>query len=182
MNNGPAAGPAAGLVCCFFIFGFAIALFFSAAILMVAVGIANKCLPQSAGREDPDDYRGDWNSYERLQRRIGGPAIPSPTFGWAMIIVFVTLIIQFGVGFAMGIAAGAGAGGKMPNQQAMLTLQCFSMIVGFFVGVGLRGTMLPTSLGRAFLVSLFEGLIWFAITVAIVVALLAAGVAMPALK
>lgn len=178
MNNGPAAG----LVCCFIIIGFAIALFISAAILMAAIGIANKILPQSASREDRDDYGGDWNSYERLQRRIGGPAIPPPTFGWAMIIVFVTMLVQFGVGLAMGFVAGAGAGGKMPNQQAMLTLQCFSMIVGFFVGVGLRGTMLPTSLGRAFLVALFEGLIWFVITVAIVVALIAAGVGMAGLK
>jgi len=167
MNNGAALG----LGCIIIIVAILIGLCIAALILMAAVWIANKCLSQPASRhyiDDYDDYEDDWE-YERPRRRRrgGGAAIPPPNFGWAVLIVFVTAIVQFGVAFAMGFVAGMG--GAAGNQQAMLGLQCCSYIVGFFIMAGMCSAMLPTTFARACLVALFDYLISLALAIIIAV-------------
>lgn len=168
MNNGAFL---AGM-CVGFIVFFLIALSIGALILMGAVWIANKCLPQPASRhyiDDYDDYEDDWE-YERPRRRqrSGSPAIPPPNFGWAMLIVFVNAVAGVIVSVPINLALGVGMAG-MGNKDPMMGLlsSLIQLPIGFFILAGLATAMLPTSFLRACLVVLFYYLIIFAISLLI---------------
>lgn len=187
-----------GCVC--LIFGLLLALLIYSVLLRFAVFIANKCLGDSGGGSGRrNDYEDDWDDYDRPRRR--GPAIPEPDLGKGMGISFVVLIIQFVIGFALALVVGVGMGaagggggfgggaGKNPfgpqpgaDPTAQLLLNCFSAVIGFVVWCGVLTLMLPTSFGRAALVTLFLYLMLITIGVVIVGIIVVAGVGMGGLR
>jgi hypothetical protein len=92
--------------------------------------------------------------------------VPEPGFGRALLITFVTLLVQVAVGFVIGLVLGTGAAaaqnaGAGPAVQLLPSL--ISLPVGFLVMSGMLTAMLPTSFPRALLVALLEYLIMIAI-------------------
>lgn len=167
-GGGPDGAFILGMICGGIVI-FLIALAISAVILRAAVWAANKCLPQPRSRYD-DDYD-DWDDdYDRPRRRRRGrasTAIPTPSMGHAMGIVFVNGIIGFVIGFVIGLMFGLAGLANNPGGQIML--QGLNLGVGFLVAASVLTMMLPTTFPRACLVVLFQYLIAIAIAIVIVV-------------
>jgi hypothetical protein len=105
---------------------------------------------------------------------VGGPkspsAVPEPTMGRAMGIVFVTLLVNFAVSFGVGLVVGGGAaaaGGD--TQMAGIIAQLVSIPISFLVMAGMLTALLPTTFPRALLVALLEFAISIVIGIGIVV-------------
>jgi hypothetical protein len=162
-------------MCIVLLIAIPVGLLIGALILRAAVWLANKCLPQPRARYyDEDDYEDEWDSYDRPRRtRRGGgrAAIPEPTLGRAMLIVFVVWIANVVVGFMMGFVAGAG--GLVRNQAGMVGLQGCSLVINFLIAASILTPMLPTTFPRACLVVLFQFLIGLVIVIIIVVPIVA---------
>jgi hypothetical protein len=183
-----------------------IGLMIGAAILRGAVSLANACLgpDRSKTSYDDDEYTDYERRYERPTRRYPatntGGLIPEPGLGYGMVIVLVNAFAQFAIGAVMAIglmavAGGAGGGGQRfgagkrgfgdgggGNDALELMMNLLSIPVGFIVTSGVLTMMLPTSFGRACLVTLFQYLIMIAIGVVIFVVLFAAVGGMQGLK
>lgn len=100
-----------------------------------------------------------------------GFGIPEPTFGRACLIVFVNGLVAFGIGIVLGlIGGGVGVGQR--------EIQVVAQFLGIVVSIVVYQAMLPTTIGRAALVWLFQLLIILAIVVVIVAVLFATGFAM----
>ncbi|MFO0823504.1 MAG: hypothetical protein U0792_10370 [Gemmataceae bacterium] len=187
----------AAFVCVAMLLAIPIGLMIGAAILRGAVSLANACLgPDRSKTSYYDDEFTDYERrYERPSRRYQetntGGLIPEPGLGYGMVIVLVNAFAQFAVGVVMAIglmavAGGAGGGqgfgagkrgfgdGDGGNDAMALMMNLLSIPVGFIVTSGVLTMMLPTSFGRACLVTLFQYLIMIAIGVVIFVVLLAA--------
>lgn len=178
------------------IFALLVILLIYSVLLRLAVFVANKCLGDSGGgSRRRDDYEDDWDDYDRPARRRG-PAIPEPDLGKGMGIAFVVIIIQFVIVFAlalvigvgMGAAGGGGGGGGFGgggaknnpfgpqpgvDPTAQLLLNCFSVILGFLIWSGILTAMLPTSFGRAALVTLFLHIFLFVLWLLVFVGVVA---------
>jgi hypothetical protein len=184
-----------------------IGLMIGAAILRGAVSLANACLgPDRSKTSSYDDEYTDYEGrYDRPSRRYretnSGGLIPEPGLGYGMVIVLVNAFAQFAIGMVMAIglmavAGGAGGGGGQGfgagkrgfgdggggNDALELMMNLLSIPVGFIVTSGVLTMMLPTSFGRACLVTLFQYLIIIAIGVVVVVVLFAAVGGMGGLK
>jgi ABC-type antimicrobial peptide transport system permease subunit len=159
------------------VIGLGIYILIGALVLRAACWISNKCLPQPQPRyDDDDDYddrdRDDDYDDRPVRRRRGRApltAIPEPNFGKACGIVAVNVLIQMAIGFVLGMMMGAGGlrGGGIGAAQVL------NVVIGFFITAMLCTAMLPTTFGKACLVSLFNFLIWLLIGVIVVVALIA---------
>ncbi|MBL8811720.1 MAG: hypothetical protein JNM43_16240 [Planctomycetaceae bacterium] len=95
-----------------------------------------------------------------------GTGVPTPDFGRACLIVFVNGLANFAVGVVLGLVMGGGEA------------RILSQLLGIGVSIFVYQNMLPTTLGRAALVWLFQFLIVVAIVIVIVVILLMTGVAL----
>jgi len=85
----------------------------------------------------------------------GGEGVPEPPMGRAMGIMFVTALVNGAAGFVLGmVVGGAAAAGGAQGQGAAVTAQLASLPVGFLVMAGMLSAMLPTTFGRAILVTL----------------------------
>jgi hypothetical protein len=151
------------------LFALPIGLLIGAAILRGGVHFANKCIPSDRDRYYDDD---EWDDYDRPKRRRRGSsaAIPEPSIGKAMGIVFVNFIINFVVSIPISIVLGVGMGARGAGREdpAMsLIASLIQLPISFLVAAGVRTMMLPTSFPRACLVVLFEYLIVLAICVII---------------
>lgn len=174
MRNGDAA---IGVLCVIALVAIPIGLLIGAVILRAACWAANKCLPQPSSRyDDDDDYDWDEDDRPRRRRRSSAKAIPEPSMGQAMGIVFVNFIISFVVGGAIGFVVGAG--GMARDPAAVIAMQGINLVLGFFIAAGVITAMLPTTFPRACLVVLFQYLIVLAIAIVIMVPLLVLGFAL----
>lgn len=134
-------------------------------ILRTAVVLTNKVL----GGAEPSDlaFYDEPSGYRRYPRTPAGLAIPVPTPGRAMGILLLVGVVDFAV--RCGIMMAAGFGGGNDGMAALITLP-----VSLVVHVALLPSLLPTGLGRAFLVLVFQ----FVIVVLICVVIGAAFVAL----
>jgi hypothetical protein len=98
--------------------------------------------------------------------------VPSPGMGLAMVIVFIRYVLQVGVSMAMQFAGGMNPlamdrpGASMLTEaqvESYLVTWLITLPVSFIVGSALLSSLLPTSFGRACLVSLLECVIVFVI-------------------
>jgi hypothetical protein len=137
-----------------------IGLWIGSFILRSAVGLTNKVL---GGAEPTDlDFYGESPDYRsgRFQSPTRtGLATPVPSPGKAMGIVFFIWLVDAVVQFGIMMAAGAGSalgnrGGNGGLGQAMAVL--IAIPVSFVVHTVMLSSLLPTSLGRAFLIMVFE--------------------------
>jgi hypothetical protein len=166
-------------VLCVLVVALPIGLLIGAAILRAAVSLANKVV--GGGRKSSDRWDDEYGDYDdddyrprRRGRRDDGGAIPEPTLGRGMLIVFVNGIVNFVVGFVLGLMIAAAMPNK-PTETVQLVANVIGLPIGFLTAAGLLTVMLPTTFPRACLVVLFQYLIVFAIVAVIVVALLAVG-------
>jgi hypothetical protein len=167
--------------CAAFLFGIFVVFFLVAVILRAAVWMTNTCTGASS-RPAPidDDEEEDWDAYDRPRRPPSQTAIPEPGVFKGMAITLVVLAVDFIVFVILGVvleAVGGGRGGfgrrgRDPGFE-FLGWVC-SITLGFVVWAGLLSGLLPTSFGRACLVTLFVYLIFFAIFLVVGVILVAA--------
>lgn len=170
-------GDAIGVMLCVLVFALPLGLLIGAVILRAAVSFANKCLPQPTRRyyDDDEDDWGDWDDEDRPRRgrrRAHGKAIPEPSMGQAMLIVFVGAVVGFVASIPINVAMGAGVagvGGNDPRPQLLASL--IQLPIGFLINAGVLTAMLPTTFPRACLVVVFEYLIAIAIALIIAVPL-----------
>lgn len=81
--------------------------------------------------------------------------VSEPPFGRAMWIMFITSLVQAAVSFVIGlIIGGAGAARGASERQAAMTAQLIAFPVGLVVMSGMLSSLLPTTFGRALMVSL----------------------------
>ncbi len=94
--------------------------------------------------------------------------VPSPGFGWAMVIFLVNGLVGAVVGFVIGFGFGVVAQQMMlpPLQTAILT-QAVAIPVGFLINAAFTSIMLPTTFGRSCLVVLIQYLIMLLIVVVV---------------
>jgi hypothetical protein len=100
-----------------------------------------------------------FNSMAGGDERRGG--VPEPEFGRAMLITFVTFLVQTGVQMVIGFVTGAGAAAAEQAKPgaggpAQLMASLIALPVGFLVMAGMLTAMLPTSFPKALLVALLE--------------------------
>ncbi|VTR92273.1 unnamed protein product [Gemmata massiliana] len=181
------AGAALGFVCIILVIGIPIGLMIGAALLMGAIALANKCLPQPHSRYD--DYEDAWDDYEgagdneppsRSRKRNTKTAIPPPSLGHAVMIVFVNGIIGFVVNKVFEIAMQGVGANDLPT---LLVILAFNLTITFLISAGVLTQMLPTTFPRACLVVLFEYLIALAIVLIFVVPIaLNAGIGMAGMR
>jgi len=183
-------GAGIGLLICMVPVFFGVGVLIGAVIFRAAVNLANKVVGgRSSGPTNtqfgyPSDSFGtgggsldESNPFATPTTRTiavdasVGNGIPEPTFGRACLIVFVNGLVAFGIGIILGfigVAAGMGQG----------EIRLVSQILGIVVAIVVYQAMLPTTLGRAALVWLFQLLIIFAIVLVIVAVVFATGFAL----
>ena len=131
MPEGAAVG---GLLCALAIF-VAVGTLIGAVFLRAAVALYNKL---AGGASSPS-------------------SVPEPTFGKAMWITFAASVAQFVVGSLISLATGGGAtaaGGR--GQEVDVVAQ---LIVSLLIMAGVLSAKLPTTFGRAILVTLCDMLL-----------------------
>jgi hypothetical protein len=110
-----------------------------------------------------------------MYNRFAGPTsqVPEPDLGRAMLIVFVTFLVNLLAGFAVGVVFGLGAAGH-PDQNTKIIANFASLPVSFLVMAGMLSSMLPTTFGRAalvticqYVISLLIGLVIAAVAIAV---------------
>lgn len=167
---------ALGLVCVGVIVAVPLCLLLGAVLLRTGIALANLCLGGGAASAPPpdDDY-----SYEDYRRPRGrgdrtAPGVPAPGIGRCMVIVLVVWLANVGGGIFLGLmmlAAGGAAAAKDPNNELVMNL--VSLPIGFVITSLVQSGMLPTSFGRACLVTVFEYVISFALAIALVAVMFA---------
>lgn len=184
-------GAALGFVCVALLLAIPVGLLIAAVIFRGAVSLTNMCVGGGqAPPADPyeDEYESDYRR-PRYGRYKADTGVPMPSIGQAMLIVFLSgvanfviqLVIVFGVMAVMGGPAPNPQAGFGANQQvgfgargaggngAEIVANLISLPTTFFVASLISSGMLPTSFGRACLVTLFQYLIVFAIVIGIVI-------------
>jgi len=151
---------------CGLIFILAICLTIGAVLLRASIGVTNWLLGAKKSQEIEEDLseieipsddstrpHDSTNPYESprslalttARRKIGGDAIPEPSFGRACVISLIYIVLPILVIIPFGLLGNAGGGNPIGVQIA-------SQIVGFSVFVMTLIVMLPTSFGRATLI------------------------------
>lgn len=158
-----------------------------AVTLWASVWIANKCLGKSDEYDRPAPSGGEWDNDDRPERRRG-TAIPEPSFAHVMaisfLVVFASVVVDVVIALALGAGVGA-AGGNGNNNRfipqggelaVLLLAVCVDLVTGFLIWSGALTVLLPTSFGRAVLVTVFVHLMQVAIgTVAVLCAFAVTG-------
>lgn len=140
-----------------------------AVVLRGGVSIANRMLGPQTPVTRPFEERGSGGDYDPdnpfaaprvqsvAQESPSHQAIPTPKFGWAVLIVFVSFVVYsalrfVGVLLLIRVPPIGSVGVAFGFQALTLALQ-------FVLWSAIRKWMLPTSFGKAALVTVFEFLI-----------------------
>ncbi|MDY3562957.1 hypothetical protein R5W23_004440 [Gemmata sp. JC673] len=151
--------PAAGLVAVLCVAGvmLPVALWIGSVILRAAIGLTNKVV----GGSTPDlTYYDEPEGYRRYRQDPSELAIPMPSTGKAMGILLVVGLVDFVVRVAIGMAAALNGGDG--SMAALIALP-----VSVVVQVTMLSSLLPTTLGRAVVVLVFQFVIVMLIAAAI---------------
>jgi hypothetical protein len=101
--------------------------------------------------------------------------VPEPGFGKALGIVVLNAIASAAAGFPVGMIVGLwGQASGIDEKTTQAVAGLISLPIGFLVMGGLLTLMLPTSFGRALLVTLLQYVVIFLI--ALVIGIIAAAV------
>jgi hypothetical protein len=132
-------------------------------------------------QERPDKDYGDFQEPDRdlgIRRAVG---VPEPELLKAMGIVLAIGVANFVANFCIGLALGGAAaplgqlgGGRGVDPMAALLANLVTIPIDFLIQAALLSAMLPTSFGKAALVSLIQILIVMAIGAVLVLAFLGA--------
>src|SRR5262245_20193806 len=103
-------------------------------------------------------------------------AVPEPTYGEGVGIIFFTMIAYSVAGFVAAFAIGFGCAlAGLEQQQAGLYARIVFMPLALLVVSGMFSSMLPTSFFRALLIAVCYIVIWILIVAAILVGMFAFG-------
>ncbi|MCY3021969.1 MAG: hypothetical protein NTW87_23405 [Planctomycetota bacterium] len=103
-----------------------------------------------------------------LRLACGLVAAPQPTFGRAMVIVFMSWLANVAVSFVVALLAGVSmAAGGAPGTKGV------SVVLGALVSAAVYSSMIPTTFGKGLLIWLAQLVIAFVIAVIAVVIILA---------
>jgi hypothetical protein len=139
---------ALGGMLCALVVGLLVGIVLGAAILRAACSLYNKLI---GGRDMPG-------------------AVAEPPFGKAAGIVVVIGLVNLVVGLGLGLAIGIGGAAMGANPQALQVItQLLSLPIGFLVAAGMLAAMLPTTFGRAVVVTLLQYVIVLVIVVGVLV-------------
>ncbi len=112
-----------------------------------------------------------------LFNRMSTDRVPEPSFGKAMLIVFVAMLVNMILSFLLTAVLGIGGAATNADQQSMgLVVNLISLPLSLLVMAFMVSSMLPTTFGKGFLISLLYLLV--AIIVGIVIAIVVFGVVM----
>jgi hypothetical protein len=125
-------GAAIGVLLCALVIGVAVQTLIGAVFLRAAVALYNKL---AGGTSSPT-------------------SVPEPALGKAMWITFATSLAQFIVSSLIGLGTGAGAAAGARGQGVDMVAQLISFPVSLLIMVEMLSARLPTTFGRAFLVTL----------------------------
>jgi hypothetical protein len=121
-----------------------------------------------AGRTPALEDRGEFSS-----PLVTRPGVVEPEMGKAMGIVFLTylvnIVVSFAVGFCLGAGAGAAGAGKAQVQGVSLLANLIALPISLLVLAGMISALLPTTFGKALLISLLYVLIGLVIVVIVAV-------------
>lgn len=148
-----------------------VALWIGSVILRAAVGLTNKVV----GGVTPDPtYYDEPAGYRRYRPDPSELAVPMPSTGRAMCILLFCGVVDFVVRIAIMMAAASGGGDG--SMAALIALP-----VSLVVHAVMLSSLLPTTLGRACLVLVFQFLIVLLIGAALgaVVAAVTVGTGVP---
>jgi hypothetical protein len=164
---------AAGLVLAVLVIAVPIAIFVGALVLRASVWLANQCLWAPAKRvraPDPEDEDGDEDEFARLKvsRTRYGTAIKPPSFGRALGLSTLCTLVQAVVALLQTFFETVAR--IDATQSVVLAGSC--LFVSFLSTAGLCAALLPTTFGRALLVTLFDFLLTAAVVVALALPLL----------
>jgi hypothetical protein len=148
-------GAAIGGPLCALVIGVAIETFIGAVILRAAVSLYNKMAGVASSPS----------------------GVPEPAFGKAMSITFAISVMQMIAGLIItGLFRGDGAGARGRFVDLVAQLICFP--VSLLIMVQMLSTRLPTTLGRAFLVTFcYMLIVMLVVGVLVVIAVVVFGVA-----
>jgi hypothetical protein len=181
------------ILLCVLVVAIPIGLLIGAAILRAACSLYNKIAgATSTGRSiksypSPDESPGRFPGHEGIQdqpsegfgdfreddRDYGSRLIvgvPEPEIPKAMGIVLVAGLANAVAKFCIGVAVVGGAAGGMGREGragAELLTDLISIPINFLIGSAILAAMLPTSFGKACLVTLIQFLIVLAIVVVV---------------
>jgi hypothetical protein len=136
-------GTPIGVLICALAIGLAVGTLLGAVFLRVGVALCNKAIALN-------------NKMAGVASSLG--SVPEPAFGKAMWITFEISMLQMVAGFLIfGVFPGDGTGarGRIVDVAAQLLL----VPVGFLITVGVLSAKLPTTFGRAILVTLCDMLL-----------------------
>jgi hypothetical protein len=125
-------GALIGGMICSLVVGLAIGTLIGAVILRAAISLYNALV---GGRDSSS-------------------SVPEPDFSRACVITFVTTLVQWGVGFVLALVMGAGVEAGAEQERVNWTQQLIAAPVSLIVMAALLSSMLPTTFGRALLVSI----------------------------
>jgi hypothetical protein len=95
--------------------------------------------------------------------------VPEPTFGKAMGIALVILVVQILINFTINLVVGAGAQAAGASGTAAAGFNLLgllgSLLIGILVMSGLLTALLPTNFGRAILVTLLYQVIFIVVVI-----------------
>lgn len=136
--NAQQVGAGLGILCVSLFVGLLIGGLIGAIILRAACWLFNKFSGQSSDS--------------------GG--VPQPSYGHALAIVFITLIVNsivgFVIGFLISIALGVGQPGHVDPRTGQIIAQLVTLPVGIFIGAAIIAAMLPTTFVRGLLISILQ--------------------------
>jgi len=159
-----------GVLCSGFVV--VLVLIMLSAILRVAVTLAGR-MTGPVNKDAPIGW--DWDADEDdepVELPGESAAIPEPSLGVGMFIVFLSAvantIIGFGLRFVLGLDAGWNPG---EDELAMLAAHLLGIAAGFLVMMAFLASLLPTTAKRAALAALLFHLILLALGAMIAVIL-----------
>lgn len=172
------AGPLIAGLLCGLVVGLPIGFWIVAAILRTAISLTNKVLG-GGSPNDLDFYNipGDCLSERYPRSRVrSGLAVPMPSVGRAMLVSLAIWVVDSVVQFGLTFAA-SGGHVRTNSQTAAVASFLISLPVCFVVDSAMLSSLLPTSLGRAALVVVFDWLVSLLIAAVIAVVAVAGGLA-----
>jgi hypothetical protein len=179
-----------GFLCFAVLIGLPIILLVAALVLRGAVSISNRSLGVSKHKDyefddfDDEDDDEDWLPPPSGRGMGMGDAIPLPSIGRGMFIVFTSSVVSVVGSFLTVLLIGVllvanGPGNPMGplglGGQELFILM--SLPIGFLIIASINSMLLPTTFGRGCRVAFFYYLLWFAIVLVVGVPLFAFGMA-----
>lgn len=166
----------AGIVCFAAGLGFVIVLLMGSLFLLASVGVCNRLVgpPRPAPAEDPyEDWDWDGEREDERARRTPEKAIPEPGFGKGMMIASTVGMLSalFAV-MAAGVLEAVDFDINR-DEEVAVAVTVLTLPFSFFAAALVLVPMLPTTFGRAALVSFVYHAAWGGLAVAVVAAVAA---------